>query len=87
VLSPHGLKLLNHGLQLDRRILRPAIVTQHNADTLKFILREGRKRQIRRMCDLVGIHVVGLKRTRIGKIWLGDLPYGQWRYLRAEEEF
>jgi 23S rRNA pseudouridine2604 synthase len=48
-------------------------------------LREGRKRQIRRMCDLVGLKVVGLKRVRIGKIKLGDLPEGKWRFLGADE--
>ena len=87
VLSPHGLKMLNHGLQLDRRELRPAIVTEQSPDTLKFILREGRKRQIRRMCELVGLRVVALKRTRIGKVHLGVLPYGKWRYLKPGERF
>lgn len=87
VLSPHGLKRLNHGLRLDGRELRPAIVTEHSADTLRFILREGRKRQIRRMCEAVGLRVVALKRVRIGKVSLGDLPYGQWRYLAPGEGF
>lgn len=87
VLSPHGLKMLNHGLQLDRKVLRPAIVTEQAPDTLKFILREGRKRQIRRMCELVGLRVVALKRVRIGKIQLGILPYGKWRYLAPGEGF
>ena len=52
-----------------------------------YVLREGRKRQIRRMCELVGLKVVGLKRVRIGKVRLGSLPPGQWRYLRADESF
>ena len=82
-----ALALLNHGLELDGRKLRPAKVEPINADQLRFVLREGRKRQIRRMCELVGLKVVGLKRTRIGKVRLGDLPLGQWRYLRPDEAF
>ena len=58
-----------------------------NDDQLRFVLNEGRKRQIRRMCELVGLKAVGLKRVRIGKVRLGDLPLGQWRCLRDEESF
>ena len=86
-LSAEGLKLLNHGLSLDGKALRPAQVRWQNDDQLRFVLREGRKRQIRRMCELVGLRVVGLKRVRIGRIMLGDLPQGQWRYLRPGEGF
>jgi len=50
------------------------------------VLKEGKKRQIRRMCELVGLTVVGLKRVRIGRISLGNLPVGQWRYLGAHEQ-
>lgn len=86
-LDDKGLSLLNHGLELDGRQLRPARVERLNEDQLRFVLREGRKRQIRRMCELVGLHVVGLKRVRIGKVRLGDLPLGQWRFLRPDESF
>ena len=86
-LDEAGLARLNHGLSLDGRRLRPARVSWQNADQLRFILREGRKRQIRRMCELVGLQVVGLKRVRIGRVRLGDLPPGQWRYLRPDEHF
>ena len=86
-LSPDDLKLLNHGLSLDGKALKPAKVRWQNEDQLNFILREGKKRQIRRMCELVGLRVVGLKRIRIGRVVLGDLPIGQWRYLRADEAF
>lgn len=86
-LSNNGLALLNHGLSLDGVQLRPAKVSWQNEDQLRFVLREGRKRQIRRMCELVGLHVVGLKRIRIGSINLGKLPPGQWRYLAAHERF
>ncbi|MDL2284098.1 rRNA pseudouridine synthase [Oxalobacter sp. OttesenSCG-928-P03] len=81
------LKLLRHGLKLDGKPLLPAQVSWQNEDQLRFVLREGKKRQIRRMCEAVGLKVVGLKRVRVGKIRLGDLPPGQWRYLRPDEEF
>ncbi|MBI3903752.1 MAG: rRNA pseudouridine synthase [Nitrosomonadales bacterium] len=83
----NGLNMLNHGLKLDGQALKPAKVSWQNDDQLRFILREGKKRQIRRMCELVGLKVTGLKRVRIGKIKLGDLPPGQWRYLREDESF
>ena len=86
-LSDEGLALLRHGLELDGEALKPAQVEWLNADQLRFVLREGKKRQIRRMCEAVGLKVVGLKRVRIGGVMLGDLPTGQWRYLRADESF
>ncbi|MGP1716828.1 MAG: pseudouridine synthase [Methylophilus sp.] len=86
-LSANGMAKLNHGLSLDGVQLKPAKVSWQNEDQLRFVLREGRKRQIRRMCELVGLKVVGLKRIRIGRINLGKLPAGQWRYLAANEKF
>jgi len=86
-LGRDGLALLNHGLSLDGEALRPAVVSWQNRDQLRFVLRQGKKRQIRRMCELVGLAAVGLKRVRIGKVMLGDLPGGQWRYLGDNEEF
>ncbi len=83
----NGLNMLNHGLSLDGQKLKPAKVTWQNEDQLRFVLREGKKRQIRRMCELVGLKVTGLKRVRVGKIKLGELPVGQWRYLRTDEKF
>jgi 23S rRNA pseudouridine2604 synthase len=84
-LSDDGLRLLRGGLALDGRPLKPAQVEWINRDQLRFVLREGRKRQIRRMCDLVGLKVVGLKRVRVGNIKLGDLPEGKWRFLEVDE--
>ena len=86
-LPPDKMRLLHQGLQLDGRWLKPARVSWANEDQLRFVLREGRKRQIRRMCELVGLEVVGLKRVRIGSVVLGKLPVGQWRYLRPDERF
>lgn len=86
-LDAQSMKLLNHGLSLDGQKLRPAQVAWQNEDQLRFVLKEGRKRQIRRMCELVGLTVVGLKRVRIGQIMLGHLPMGHWRYLGENERF
>ncbi|XXQ67295.1 pseudouridine synthase [Neisseriaceae bacterium B1] len=86
-LSEQGLALLNHGLSLDGEKLRPAKVEWQNEDQLRFVLKQGKKRQIRRMCELVGLRVVGLKRIRIGRVKLGALPTGQWRYVLPNEKF
>lgn len=85
--SEKALKLLNYGLELDGEKLKPAKVSVQNEDQLKFILRQGKKRQIRRMCELVGLKVIGLKRVRMGKITLGKLPQGKWRFLGPNEGF
>lgn len=86
-LSHDGLTKLNYGLSLDGVKLKPAKVSWQNEDQLRFVLREGKKRQIRRMCEMVGLKVVGLKRIRIGSVTLGKLPVGEWRYLRPDERF
>jgi 23S rRNA pseudouridine2604 synthase len=78
---------LRHGLSLDGKPLKPAQVDWQNPEQLRFVLTEGKKRQIRRMCEQVGLKVVGLKRIRIGRVLLGQLPVGQWRYLGREERF
>jgi 23S rRNA pseudouridine2604 synthase len=80
------LKLLNFGLSINDEKLKPAKVEWINQDQLRFVLKEGKKRQIRKMCELVELEVLGLKRVRIGKIKLGNLPEGQWRFLEPNEE-
>ena len=87
VFPPEKLRLLRHGLRLDDQALKPAKVEWQNPEQLRFVLTEGKKRQIRRMCELVGLRVVGLKRVRVGKVMLGNLPVGQWRYLQPHEKF
>ena len=86
-LRADALERLRQGLELDGVKLRPAKVSWQNEEQLRFVLREGRKRQIRRMCELVGLEVIGLKRVRIGSVVLGGLPVGQWRLLRPQESF
>lgn len=86
-LSDKGLNLLNHGLTLDGYTLKPAKVIWQNENQLSFTLIEGRNRQIRKMCELVGLKVITLKRVRIGRVSLGNLPIGSWRFLSEEESF
>jgi 23S rRNA pseudouridine2604 synthase len=86
-LADEAMSLLRHGMELDGVKLKPAKVSWANENQLRFVLREGRKRQIRRMCERVGLVVTGLKRVRSGGVPLGPLPVGQWRYLRKDERF
>jgi 23S rRNA pseudouridine2604 synthase len=81
------LALLRQGLSLDGEPLKPAQVDWQNPEQLRFVLTQGKKRQIRRMCEQVGLKVVGLKRIRMGNVALGNLPAGQWRYLLPGERF
>ena len=87
VFPREGLERLRHGLSLDGKPLRPAKVEWQNPEQLRFVLTEGKKRQIRRMCEQVGLKVVGLKRIRMGRVLLGNLPVGQWRFLAPGEQF
>ena len=87
VFPPAALARLRHGLSLDGQALKPARVDWQNPEQLRFVLTEGKKRQIRRMCELVGLKVVGLKRIRMGRIVLGPLPVGHWRRLGPFEKF
>ena len=85
-LPEEKLKLLNFGLSIDGEKLKKAVVEWINDDQLRFILKEGKKRQIRKMCEMVDLEVRGLKRVRVGKLNLGKLPEGRWRFLEEDEE-
>jgi 23S rRNA pseudouridine2604 synthase len=84
-ITPEKVARLCHGLTMDGRQLKPAKVSVIQGQDLRFILKEGRNRQIRRMCELVGLHVMDLVRIRIGSLRLGDLPEGKWRVLTDQE--
>jgi len=84
-ITPEKVARLCHGLSMDGRQLKPAKVSVAQGQELRFILKEGRNRQIRRMCELVGLHVMDLVRIRIGPLRLGDLPEGRWRLLTEAE--
>ena len=83
--SEEKLKKLRHGLELDGKPLKPAKVNILRDTLLNIVLTEGKKRQIRRMCEAVGFEVLMLKRVRIGPIRLGELKEGRWRFLSDEE--
>ena len=84
-ISEEQIATLCFGLSLDGKPLKRAKVRQLNPEQLQFILREGKKRQIRRMCEAVNLKVTGLKRVRVGELRLGKLAEGQWRFVLAEE--
>jgi len=84
-ISSDKIKQLQYGLKLDGKALKRAKVSQINPEQLKIILTEGKKRQIRRMCEAVGLSVTGLKRVRIGELRLGKLAEGEWRVVKIEE--
>jgi 23S rRNA pseudouridine2604 synthase len=79
------LDLLRHGMTLDQRKLKPAQVDLIAPQRLRFVLKEGMKRQIRRMCEALTLDVLDLVRVRIGPLQLGDLPEGRWRPLQPAE--
>ncbi|MET4683107.1 pseudouridine synthase [Brevundimonas faecalis] len=79
------LALLRRGLMLDGRVLKYAKVSRMEQNRLRFILTEGRNRQIRRMCEMVDLEVTDLLRIRVGPIRLDNLPEGRWRMITAEE--
>lgn len=86
-ISEEKMELLRVGLSLDGKRLKRAGIKKMDDHHIQFILKEGRKRQIRRMCDQVDLHVTRLMRVRIGKVKLENLPVGKWRYLKADETF
>jgi len=82
-----AIQQMTFGLSLDGVKLAPARIALLDWNYFRMILTEGRKRQIRRMCEQVGLQVVGLKRVRIGNVKLGSLPLGRWRLLGQHESF
>ncbi|MCW1930568.1 MAG: pseudouridine synthase [Candidatus Kerfeldbacteria bacterium] len=77
---------LEGGVYILGRMTLPARAQKIDTYVLSLTITEGRNQQIRRMCEVVGAHVVDLTRERIMNIELGDLPLGQWRYLTPTEE-
>ena len=84
------LNTLKQGVMLEDGRTQPAKVrvdTVYNNGTtlIEIVITEGRNRQVRRMLEAVGHPVLALKRTKIGFLQLGNLPYGKWRHLNAQE--
>jgi 23S rRNA pseudouridine2605 synthase len=80
-----ALRALRAGVELEDGMTAPARVTRVKPDTLEITIHEGRKRQVKRMCQYVGHRVVSLQRVRFGPLTLGDLPLGSHRKLSANE--
>ena len=79
--SEKAIEKLRFGLRLDGKPLKRAEVNHAGECALSIVLREGKNRQIRRMCEIVGLEITSLKRVRIGNIQLGSLPPGQWMVI------
>lgn len=84
-ISDGALKKLEFGISLDGKKLKPAIVKRVSKNSFNIILKEGKNRQIRRMCEKVGFEVILLKRIRIAEIYLNELKEGDFEYLTKEE--
>ena len=82
--SDRALARLREGVELEDGRTAPARVRRLGPGRLELVLREGRKRQVRRMCDAVGHPVVELRRVAFGPLALGDLPPGAARRLTAD---
>lgn len=76
---------LRRPMRLEGEELRADRV-ERRGEALRFILHQGKNRQLRRMCAAAGLTVTRLKRIREGPLRLGELPVGQWRYLTEEEQ-
>lgn len=89
ILSQSEIKSFNNGLDIGYYITAPAkikiIKTHENTSEVEIIIHEGKNRQIRRMCEKINHKVIKLKRISVGKIFLGNLKEGKWRYLSQDE--
>ena len=87
--NPGCFKRLSEPMELDGYALRipklKLLKVEGKTARFQITIHEGRNRQVRRMCELAGMHVTRLKRVREGKLELGDLPKGKWRYLTSDE--
>lgn len=86
-LRPYGMARLAHGLVYQQRSLSPCKVSWQNEDRLRFAIKNVQPGQLRYMCGEVGLEVVNIRRLRVGRVSLGKLAIGQWRYLPTGERF
>lgn len=84
-ITSNFIKGMSSGVRILGTITKECIVKQEGKNVFRIILTQGLNRQIRRMCEVFGYHVVKLKRVRIMNVRLGDLPVGKWRHLTADE--
>ena len=83
--SRRAVEALRAGVQLDDGLTAPARVRKLAWDTIELTIREGRNRQVKRMCEHVGHRVRSLERVAFGPLMLADLPEGGHRVLSAAE--
>jgi 23S rRNA pseudouridine2604 synthase len=86
-IAPWGLRRLNHGLSYEGRELAPCKVSWQNEVRLRFAIKGVQGGQLRAMCKQVNLDVIAIRRIRIGRVALGKMPEGSWRYLPAGERF
>ena len=87
--TQEGFEKLHLPIELDGYTIRPPRLrlwtVKENVAQIEITIHEGRNRQVRRMVSAAGMHVTRLRRIGEGKLRLGDLPVGKWRYLTEEE--
>ena len=87
--NPGCFKRLGEPMELDGYALRlpklKLLKVEGRTARIRITIHEGRNRQVRRMCEIAGMHVTRLKRVKEGSLELGDLPKGKWRYLTPDE--
>lgn len=86
-LAPNGLKRLNRGIPYQGRTPAAIKVSWQNETRLRVALKGAQPGEIAHLCEAVGLSVLSMKRIRLGRVPLGKLPSGQWRYLREDERF
>lgn len=84
---PYGLARLASGLRYQSRTLPPCKVSWQNEIRLRFAIKNVQPGQLEHMCHEVGLRTVAIKRLRIGRISLGKMPVGEWRYLPTDGRF
>ena len=88
--QPGGIERLNrpdHGFELDGQPLGPCKVSWQSEKRLRFALKGERPGQVASLCEAIGLRIEGMRRLRVGRVALGRLAPGQWRYLLPNERF
>jgi 23S rRNA pseudouridine2604 synthase len=86
-IAADGLALLNHGLAWNGKPLPPIKVSRQNETRLRFAMKSPDRGLIEHMCSNVGLTIVSMRRIRIGRVPMANLPLGKWRYLLGYERF
>lgn len=86
-IAADGLKRMASGMTFNERVLPPCSVSWQNETRLRFAIKDVWPGQMRFMCEQAGLQMVGIKRIRIGRVPMSNLPLGQWRFLSEQEKF